>query len=97
MSEGGGKLRVAAGPSSGDRTGMEITFQDTGPGIPAAWREQIFNPFFTTKDSGVGLGLSIVSKIVDDHRGSIRVTSEPGKGACFQVFLPDDDNREAKS
>ena len=88
MGAAGGKLRVAAVPSSDGKGGVEITFQDTGPGIPAALREQIFNPFFTTKESGVGLGLSIVSKIVDDHRGWIRVTSEPGKGANFQVFLP---------
>ncbi|MGA2986090.1 MAG: ATP-binding protein [Terriglobia bacterium] len=88
MGPGGGELRVAAAPSSDGKGGVEITFQDTGPGIPAALREQIFNPFFTTKETGVGLGLSIVSKIVDDHRGWIRVTSEPGKGACFQVFLP---------
>jgi signal transduction histidine kinase len=88
MGPGGGKLRVEAVPSSDGKGGVEINFQDTGPGIPAELREQIFNPFFTTKETGVGLGLSIVSKIVDDHRGWIRVTSEPGKGACFQVFLP---------
>ncbi|MDR3674282.1 MAG: ATP-binding protein, partial [Acidobacteriota bacterium] len=67
---------------------VEITFEDTGPGIPAELRAQIFNPFFTTKETGVGLGLSIVSKIIDDHHGWIRVTSEPGSGACFRVFLP---------
>jgi len=95
MGPGGGKLRVAAAPSSDGKRGVEITFQDTGPGIPAELREQIFNPFFTTKETGVGLGLSIVSKIVDDHRGWIRVTSEPGKGACFQVFLPEGETPEA--
>jgi len=88
MGAGGGKLSVAAVPSPDGKRGVEITFQDTGPGIPAELHEQIFNPFFTTKETGVGLGLSIVSKIVDDHRGWIRVTSEPGKGACFQVVLP---------
>jgi two-component system sensor histidine kinase HydH len=88
MGSAGGELRVAAVPSSDGKGGVEITFQDSGPGIPAELREQIFNPFFTTKETGVGLGLSIVSKIVDDHRGWIQVTSEPGKGACFQVFLP---------
>jgi signal transduction histidine kinase len=51
-------------------------------------REQIFNPFFTTKSNGVGLGLSIVSKIVDDHGGWIRVEPSPVRGACFRVFLP---------
>jgi signal transduction histidine kinase len=95
MGPGGGKLRVAAAPCSEGKRGVKITFQDTGPGIPAELREQIFNPFFTTKESGVGLGLSIVSKIVDDHRGSIHVTSEPGKGACFQVFLPEGGSAEA--
>jgi signal transduction histidine kinase len=88
MGAAGGKLRVAVAPSSDGKRGVEITFQDNGPGIPTELREQIFNPFFTTKETGVGLGLSIVSKIVDDHRGSIHVTSEPGKGACFRVFLP---------
>ena len=88
MGPGGGRLRVGAGPSPDGKDGVEITFEDTGPGIPAELREQIFNPFYTTKETGVGLGLSIVSKIVDDHHGWIRVTSEPGEGACFRVFLP---------
>ncbi len=95
MGPSGGKLRVSAVPSSYAKRGIEITFQDSGPGIPAEQREQIFNPFFTTKETGVGLGLSIVSKIIDDHRGSIRVTSEPGKGACFHVFLPEGGLAEA--
>ena len=62
--------------------------EDTGPGVPAEIREQIFNPFFTSKKDGVGLGLSIVAKIVDDHRGWIKLESEPGRGARFHVFLP---------
>ncbi len=89
MGREGGTLRVEAMPVTESRRGVKIIFQDTGPGIPAELREQIFNPFFTTKETGVGLGLSIVSKIIDDHRGSIHVTSEPGKGACFQIFLPE--------
>jgi len=89
MGNNGGKLRVAAGPATQGQRGIEITFQDSGPGIPAGQREQIFNPFFTTKETGVGLGLSIVSKIVDDHRGWIRLESEPGQGACFRIFLPE--------
>jgi len=92
MGKTGGKLRVAAGPTQfGGRGGVEITFEDSGPGVPPELRDQIFNPFFTTKETGVGLGLSIVSKIVDDHHGWIRLTSEPGKGACFRIFLPDDE------
>ena len=89
MSEGGGKLSVRAAAANSDgRRGAEIDIHDTGPGIPRELEEQIFNPFFTTKKEGVGLGLSIVSKIVDEHRGWIRVSSDPGRGACFRVFLP---------
>jgi signal transduction histidine kinase len=89
MTDTGGRLtvRVAAANSDG-RRGVEINIEDTGPGIPSELHEQIFNPFFTTKKEGVGLGLSLVSKIVDDHRGWIRISSEPGKGACFRIFLP---------
>lgn len=94
MGAGGGKLRVSASPCKDGKPGVEITFEDTGPGIPTELREQIFNPFFTTKESGVGLGLSIVSKIIDAHRGSIRVAGEPGGGACFQIFLPDGESQE---
>jgi signal transduction histidine kinase len=91
MESGGGKLRVSIAPVHSDgRKGVEIEVADTGPGIPAELAQQIFNPFFTTKKTGVGLGLSIVSKIVDDHRGTIRITSAPGGGACFQVFLPEE-------
>lgn len=87
MEPDGGSLRVEIAPESGaDR--VEIIFGDTGPGIPAELCQQIFNPFFTTKKSGVGLGLAIVSKIVDEHRGSLRVESPPGQGARFHVFLP---------
>jgi C4-dicarboxylate-specific signal transduction histidine kinase len=66
-----------------------VTIEDTGPGVPADLREQIFNPFFTSKKEGVGLGLSIVAKIVDDHRGSLRLESDSARGARFRVFLPE--------
>ena len=61
---------------------------DRGSGIEPKHLENIFNPFFTTKSDGVGLGLAIVSKIVDEHGGKITVESEPGKGSVFRVFLP---------
>ena len=100
VGSGGGKIRVSiseaketAGIQDGDRgrLGVIVEIEDYGPGIPGELRDQIFNPFFTTKKTGVGLGLSIVSKIVDDHRGWIRVAdSQMGdeKGTCFKVFLP---------
>jgi signal transduction histidine kinase len=67
---------------------VEISVIDRGSGIATKDRESIFNPFFTTKSSGVGLGLAIVSKIVDEHGGQITVESEPGAGSVFHVFLP---------
>jgi two-component system sensor histidine kinase HydH len=66
----------------------EISIIDRGSGIAAEHVENIFNPFFTTKSNGVGLGLAIVSKILDEHGGSIRVESAPGEGSAFRVFLP---------
>ena len=76
MGEMGGRLRISIGAGKrGERRGIEVQVLDSGPGIPAELREQIFNPFFTTKKTGVGLGLSIVSKIVDEHHGSIELFS----------------------
>jgi nitrogen-specific signal transduction histidine kinase len=68
--------------------GVAVTVEDSGPGVPPELREQIFNPFFTSKKEGVGLGLSIVAKIVDDHRGTIRLDGNTTRGARFRVFLP---------
>jgi signal transduction histidine kinase len=67
---------------------VEIAVIDRGVGIEPAQRDSIFNPFFTTKPEGVGLGLAIVSKIVDEHGGKITVESDPGKGSVFHVRLP---------
>jgi two-component system, NtrC family, sensor histidine kinase HydH len=66
----------------------EVSVIDRGTGIDRKQLDSIFNPFFTTKPEGVGLGLAIVSKIVDEHGGKIAVESEPGKGSVFRVFLP---------
>jgi len=69
---------------------VECIFEDNGAGIPAAVLPKIFDPFFTTKKvgEGTGLGLSIVHKIIQGHGGSIRVTSNVGKGTRFVVELP---------
>ncbi|HEX5483930.1 MAG TPA: ATP-binding protein [Terriglobia bacterium] len=84
----GGTLRITAQPvDSGGRTGVLIEVEDTGAGVSQEQQKYIFNPFFTTKKTGVGLGLSIVSKIVDDHGGWIRQISKPGSGACFRMFF----------
>ena len=93
MGAKGGTLRVAARKaSSANRNGIEVRIEDTGPGIPDELREQIFNPFVTTKKTGVGLGLSIVSRIIDGHHGTIRVEDKSEgnnhQGAGFVVFFP---------
>jgi two-component system, NtrC family, sensor histidine kinase HydH len=83
-------LRLAIqSDTSGAKPGISVLIEDTGPGVPAELRDQIFNPFFTSKKDGVGLGLAIVAKIVDDHRGSIRLETDSTRGARFRVFLPE--------
>ncbi len=89
MGDKGGRLRVTARTrKDAGRTGIEVKIHDSGPGIPPEQQDQIFNPFVTTKATGVGLGLSIVSKILDEHGGSISVESSAGNGACFGMFFP---------
>ncbi len=66
----------------------QIEFADTGCGIPEEYIEDIFNPFFTTKSTGSGLGLSISNQIIQDHRGYIDVESRLGKGSSFFINLP---------
>ena len=94
----GGTLRVEVRPATlNDTEGVELRLSDTGPGVPDELREEIFNPFVTTKKTGVGLGLSIVSKIVDGHHGSIHVENAPGRGAVFTLFFPLEEIAEPKA
>lgn len=75
-------VETSAGP------GVEIAVIDRGSGIDPKHLESIFNPFFTTKSEGVGLGLAIVNKIIDEHGGQIAVESSQGDGSVFRVYLP---------
>jgi two-component system, NtrC family, sensor histidine kinase HydH len=101
MDAEGGAMRITARRSrrnsrQGSIDGVEVRIADSGPGIAPELRDQIFNPFVTTKKTGVGLGLSIVSKIIDGHHGSIRIEDSDiaaGDGAhcpgvSFVIFLP---------
>jgi PAS domain S-box-containing protein len=81
----GGKLAVRLG---GDGDQVRLVVEDTGTGIDPAALTQVFDPFFTTKEAGTGLGLSIVRKIVDQHRGDVRIESERGVGTRATVVLP---------
>ena len=89
----GGHLTLRLGWAEGPRRlgphrRVQIEIEDTGPGIPARERDQIFNPFYTTKDGGTGLGLAIAHKIVEEHGGTIDVASTPGAGTTFRIVLP---------
>jgi signal transduction histidine kinase len=70
------------------RPAVEIAIADEGPGIPAEDRENVFHPFFTTKENGTGLGLPVTRQIVADHGGSIAVEDAAGRGARFVIRLP---------
>ena len=81
----GGELRVESG-SGADAVWVSIS--DTGSGIPEEKLNRVFQPFFTTKKKGSGLGLMIVQRIIRDHAGRIDVESKPGHGTTFRVWLP---------
>jgi signal transduction histidine kinase len=84
MEDGGGSIVITT-RSDGDY--VEITVSDTGPGIPEQDLSKVFDPFFTKRSDGTGLGLTIVHRIIDEHDGHIEVNSSPG-GTTFRVSLP---------
>jgi signal transduction histidine kinase len=86
MSEGG-DLAVSVHPTD-DPEGVRIAFKDTGVGIPPDQLERMFEAFHSTKQMGLGLGLYVSRKIIQDHRGEIWVESEVGQGSTFTVWLP---------
>lgn len=85
----GGDLRVAIAPARlGKERAVAVKISDTGGGIPDSLRNSIFTPFFTTKNSGTGLGLPIANRIVSNHNGKIKVRNHSSGGAEFSVVLP---------
>jgi signal transduction histidine kinase len=82
----GGSLRLKAGTSSRGR--VEVVVQDTGVGIAPEHLSKIFNLYFTTKERGTGIGLSMVYRIIQMHDGDVEVQSTPGRGTTFRVLLP---------
>jgi len=87
MMPGGGILNIRARQTP--QGGVLIEFADTGPGINRDVIRKLFTPFYTTKDKGMGLGLSIAYRIIEEHKGNIEVISTPGAGSTFRVYLPD--------
>jgi signal transduction histidine kinase len=82
---GQGTIRVAI---SAHGTASEVTFSDTGPGIPEDVRARIFTPFFTTKSRGSGLGLPTARRLVEAHHGTITIECPPAGGTRVSVRLP---------
>jgi two-component system nitrogen regulation sensor histidine kinase GlnL len=72
----------------GQRTMAEVQVVDEGEGIAPGARARLFTPFFTTKETGLGLGLALCHRIVEEHKGAIHVASEPGRGTAVSCFLP---------
>lgn len=89
----GGVLTVAAAADvSGNKRWARLDVQDTGPGVPPEVLGKIFQPFFTTKATGTGLGLAVVKRIMDAHRGEVVVESHAGQGTRVSLLLPMDDD-----
>ena len=73
---------------TGDGSGIAVTIADHGPGIPDDLRQRVFEPYFTTKADGTGLGLALVRQTLEAHRGTIALTATPGGGATFAIVFP---------
>ena len=81
-----GSITVALSEAGDGRVMLSVT--DSGKGMTEEQKQAIFTPYFTTKADGTGLGLAVVQNIVEQHGGTIQVTSAPGKGATFTLYLP---------
>jgi two-component system sensor histidine kinase HydH len=82
----GGRMTVSSAMDEDQKILIAVT--DTGGGIEAADMEKVFNPYFTTKPKGTGLGLPIIHKIIEAHGGRVQVDSTPGRGTRFELILP---------
>lgn len=84
----GGQLSIS---TSHDKKTLRLSMKDTGGGIKESIKDQIFSPYFTTKEKGSGLGLAIIRRIVREHGGYVDVESEEGVGSCFHLVFPRND------
>ena len=87
MPEGGTLNITTSKIENEDNKIVEITIQDTGIGINKQDIKNIFKPFFTTREKGIGLGLSICQRIIKKHGGHLEVKSYPGQGTTFHIRL----------
>ena len=84
----GGTIHVAVGGKNTDSPEAFLSVRDTGSGIASEHLDHIFEPFFSRKPGGTGLGLATTARIVEAHKGTIEVESRPGQGATFTIRLP---------
>ncbi|HBB87417.1 MAG TPA: hypothetical protein DC047_07360, partial [Blastocatellia bacterium] len=84
----GGEIRLASSREANGSSQVQIQVSDTGAGIAVENLNKVFDPFFTTRPNGVGLGLAIVRKTIHDHGGSIALRSDGGRGTTFTIKLP---------
>jgi signal transduction histidine kinase len=80
-----GELEISAAPDNGG--GVRIEIRDHGPGVPPAMAERIFDPYYTGKAGGTGLGLALVKQTIEMHGGTITLSDTPGGGATFQIRM----------
>jgi two-component system sensor histidine kinase HydH len=89
----GGRLGLSSRVPE-DNQWIQLSIRDSGIGIPPEDMDKLFDPFFSTKEGGIGLGLSIAHRIIDQHQGKIEVESAPRKGTLFTIWLPMDQRKE---
>jgi signal transduction histidine kinase len=83
----GGRLKLSGKIPTGNQW-IQLSIQDSGIGIPPEDMDKLFDPFFSNREGGIGLGLSIAHRIIDQHHGRIEVESTPDKGTLFTIWLP---------
>ena len=81
----GGIITLGGGE---EEDGIHLWVRDSGPGLSSEEQAKIFDPFYTTRKEGIGLGLALVQQIIEQHEGRIEVDSQPGQGTCFTIILP---------
>lgn len=90
----GGRLRISAAPTE-EPEGVRLRFSDSGVGIEAENIKRLFEPFYSTRTGGMGMGLYVCQKIIQAHGGHIEVDSRPGEGATFTIWLPAGEEKES--
>lgn len=88
LDHGGDGVRLRIELSRCDEGSVNLRFCDDGPGVPADLRKQVFDPFFTTRSDGTGLGLAVVQSVILGHHGQVELTESDADGACFSIELP---------